>query len=202
MSRPRRRLFGPLTYSTLVLALLVAIYDVVLNAPQWLEGASKALYERRAVQSLADSLRVADPALRERAARQLMARGPDVYKPVLRDAAGDPRGEVRALACRFLVEGWSEPSEVVPMLTAGGGDGQGLARRGAAQGMGRLAQGGRIRPGSGSLPGAPAPAQRDDVLRTLRRLLKDSSSLVRAEAARSLALFGPDPAIAADLVAA
>src|SRR5262249_31985558 len=53
MSRPRRRLFGPLTYSTLVLALLVAIYDVVLNAPQWLEGASKALDERRAVRSLA-----------------------------------------------------------------------------------------------------------------------------------------------------
>jgi HEAT repeat protein len=131
-----------------------------------------------------------------------MARGADVYKPVLRDAAGDPRGEVRALACRFLVEGWSEPSEVVPMLTAAAGDGQELVRLEAAQGLGRLARGGRIRAGPGSLPGAPAPAQRDHVLRTLRRLLKDSSSLVRAEAAGPLALFGPDPAIAADLVAA
>ena len=202
MSRPRRRLFGPLFYSTLVLTLLVAIYDVVLNAPQWFESASKALGERRAVRSLADSLRAADPASRESAARRLMAMGPDLYKPIMRDAAGDPRGEVRALAYRLLVEGWSEPSEVVPMLTAAAGDGEELVRLEAARGLGRLAQGGRIRAGSGSLPGAPAPAQRDNVLRTLRRLLKDSSSLVRAEAAGPLALFGPDPVIAGDLAAA
>ena len=55
---------------------------------------------------------------------------------------------------------------------------------------------------SAGAPGGETAAQRDDAIRTLRRLLKDSSSGVRAEAAASLGELGPDPSAAADLATA
>lgn len=205
MSRPRRRLFGPLFYSTLVLALLVVIYAAILHAPGWFERLARSSAERQVVASLPAALRASDPLARERAAQLLMARGPDVYRPILREAVRDPRGEVRAMACRLIVQGWGEPAEVVPVLIVAAGDGDEAVRLEAAQGLGRLARGGRMPGGPGSPTAAPVgsdAALRDDAIRTLRRLLKDRSSLVRAEAAGPLSLFGRDPAIAADLDAA
>lgn len=198
-------MFGPLFYSTLVVAALVAIYDIVLNGPAWLEGISREIGERREVASLVEAVRSADASAREGAGRRLITKGRDVYGPILRDAANDPRGEVRAQAYQFLFEGWGEPSEMVSLLVAAAGDGNEHARLASAMGLGRLARSelmpspARWRSG---MPGGLTPAHRDEALRALRRLIKDPSSPVRAEAAGPLGLFGPDPAVVADLTAA
>ncbi len=186
MSRPRRRLFGPLFYSTLVIALLVGIYAAILNAPEIFEHVGRALNERREVQSLAEGLRAEDAAARDRAAQRLMAKGLEVSMPILREAARDPRGEVRAVACRSMAEGWGDPSQSFPSLIAAAGDGDELVRLEAARGLGRLAVSlSRLRGlrSPSGVPGGLTSAQRDDSVRVLRRLLKDPSSLVRAAAA-------------------
>ena len=205
MSRPRRRLFGPLFYSTLVIALLVGIYAAILNAPEIFEHVGRALNERREVQSLAEGLRAEDAAARDRAAQRLMAKGLEVSMPILREAARDPRGEVRAVACRSMAEGWGDPSQSFPSLIAAAGDGDELVRLEAARGLGRLAVSlSRLRGlrSPSGVPGGLTSAQRDDSVRVLRRLLKDPSSLVRAAAAGALGEFGPDPSASADLTAA
>ncbi|HLH28601.1 MAG TPA: HEAT repeat domain-containing protein, partial [Acidimicrobiales bacterium] len=118
MSRPKRRLFGPLFDSTLVVALLAAVYALFLQVAPMLE----AIRDRRLVASQAAMLRAAEPAVRESAVNLLVARGPEVSLPILRDAARDPRGEVRALACQYLVKVGGDPSETVPVLIAAAGD--------------------------------------------------------------------------------
>ncbi len=201
MSRPKRRLFGPLFDSTLVVALLAAVYALFLQVAPMLE----AIRDRRLVASQAAMLRAAEPAVRESAVNLLVARGPEVSLPILRDAARDPRGEVRALACQYLVKVGGDPSETVPVLIAAAGDDREDVRIEAARGLGRAAVSRALPRGTGAGPGGPGgwtPELRDDAIRAVRRLLKDRSSPVRAEAAGALAGFGPDPSISADLGAA
>jgi HEAT repeat protein len=196
MSQPRRRLFGPLFYSTLVVAVLVGIYAAILNAPDVFGHVARIINERREVAALAEGLWGADPAARERAAQGLVAKGPEVSMPILREAARDPRGEVRAVAYRFMAQGGGDPSQSFPALIAAAGDGDELVRLETAHAMGRLAGFLSIRKGFRSSPGAPrglTAAQRDDAIRVLRRLLKDPSGGVRAAAAGALGEFGPDP---------
>jgi HEAT repeat protein len=201
MSRPRKRLFGPLLYSTLVAALLVAVYAAFLHVEPMLDR----LEDRRQLASLVEMLRAAEPATRENAANLIVTRGPVVSLPILRTAAHDPRGEVRALACQFLVKGGGDPSETVPVLIAAAGDQREDVRVEVARGLGRVSLYRTILRGARATSGASGgltPVQRDDALRTVRRLLKDRSGPVRAEAAGALAESGPDPAISADLAAA
>jgi HEAT repeat protein len=198
MSRLRRRLFGPLLYSTLVLALLAAVYAAYLHVEPMLER----IADRRQVASLVEMLRAAEPATRESAANLLVMRGPGISLPILRDAARDPRGEVRALACQFLVKGGGDSSETVPVLIVAAGDEREDVRIEAARGLGRVPLYRAMLRGTRSTWGGLTPALRDDAFRTVRRLLKDRSSPVRAEAAGALAGFGPDPSRSADLTAA
>jgi HEAT repeat protein len=205
MSQPRRRLFGPLFYSTLVVAFLVVLYAAILYGPDILGPIERMFNERREVAALTDGLRLADPAARERAARGLVAKGPEVAMPILREAARDPRSEVRALAFRSMAEGGGDPSQSFPLLIAAAGDSHELVRLEAARGLGQVAgvlsrlKGLQLPSG---VPGGTTSAHRDNSVRVLRRLLKDPSSLVRAEAAGALAEFGPDPSASADLAAA
>jgi HEAT repeat protein len=188
-------------YSTLVGALLATVYAASLQVDEWL----KPISDRREVASLVELLRAADPAAREQAARLLVTRGPEVSLPILRDAARDPRGEVRALACRSLVQGGGEPWETVPVLIAAAGDDREDVRIEAARGLGRVVVHRSILKGSRSASGESGgwtPALRDEVLGAVHRLLKDRSSLVRAEAVGALAEFGPNPSREADLTAA
>jgi HEAT repeat protein len=201
MSRPRRRLFGPLLYSTLVVAVLAVVYTASWQVAPIFD----AINDRRELASQVELLRAADPVAREQAARLLVTRGPAVSLPILRDAARDPRGEVRALACRSLVQGGGEPSATVPVLTAAAGDDREDVRIEAARGLGRVVVYCSILKGSRSASGESGgwtPTLRDEALGAVRRLLKDRSSLVRAEAAGALAEFGPDPSRSADLIAA
>ena len=73
------------------------------------------------------------------------------------------------------------------------------------RGLGRVARyrsvpkGGRS---SSGLPDGLTPALREGALQAVRRLFKDPSRTVRAEATGALGEFGPDPAAVADLTAA
>jgi HEAT repeat protein len=196
MSRPRRRVFGPLFYSSLIITVLVGGYSVVLRL-------GSMLSEWHEVRSLGQMLRAADPRTREMAATLLERQGAEISTPLLLDLARDARGEVRALACRSLVMGSTDASIVVPVLAAAASDDQEEVRREAAHSLGRVgwlaAMGSRSSAGA---PGLLVAALRAESVRALRRLLKDRSSAVRTAAAEALAELGPDPEAAADLIAA
>jgi HEAT repeat protein len=187
-----------LFYSTLLAGLLAAVYAAYLHVEPMLER----IADRRQVAPLVEMLRAAEPAARESAANLLVMRGRGISLPILRDAARDPRGEVRALACQFLVKGGGDPSETVPVLIVAAGDEREDVRIEAARGLGRVPPYRTILGGTRSTSGGLTPALRDDALRAVRRLLKDRSSPVRAEAAGALAGFGPDRSRSADLTAA
>jgi hypothetical protein len=107
MSRPRKKIFGPLLYSTLIVAAVAVVYTGLMRVLPKLD-------ESRLVRSLVAELRGDNPRGRESAAIALLRRGSDVAVPYLIEAARDPRGEVRAMACRCLVNMGPEPSTVVP----------------------------------------------------------------------------------------
>jgi HEAT repeat protein len=194
-----------LFYSTLVVAALVVIYATVLYGPDLLGPVQRMFSERREVAALTEALRGEDSAARERAAYRLIGRGVPVSAPILREAARDPRGEVRAVAFRAMAEGGDEPSQSLSALTAAAADGHEFVRLEAAHGLGHLAVSLSLLRGPRSSSGGPGgltESRRDDAIRALRRLLKDPSSAVRAEAAAALGEFGPDPSVSADLAAA
>ena len=196
MSRPRRKVFGPLFYSTVVVALIATAYTEFVTIWPRIE-------ERRRIQSLVSALRGAEPIEWEPAAAALAQRDDGSGLPYLLEAARDARAEVRALACRSLAHVSADPSAVVPVLVAATGDDQEKVRLEAARGLGRVSGlGARISwPTSGTPPGG-APGWRSAGLEALGRLLKDRSDAVRAAAAESLGEFHPDPGAASALVAA
>jgi HEAT repeat protein len=190
-----------LLYSTLVVAVLAVVYTASWQVAPIFD----AINDRRELATLVEMLRAAGSETRESAANRLVTRGPEVALPILRAAARDPRGEVRALACRSLAQGGGEPSETVPVLIAAAGDNREDVRIEAARGLGRVVVHRSILKGNRSASGASGgwtPALRHEALEAVRRLLKDRSSLVRAEAAGALAESGPDPSRSADLTVA
>ena len=196
MSRPRRRIFGPLFYSTLILAVLVGGYSVVsrlgLLINDWYE-----------VRVQVEMLRGAHSSSRETAVVLLASRGPEVLVPILLEAVHDTRADVRALACRSLAGTQTDPSVVVPTMIVAAGDVQAEVRAEAARGMASVAQNSAIvLVSTAGSPRGLAPELRKSCVESLRRLLKDQSSQVRVEAASSLAVYGTDPAAAADLIVA
>ena len=130
MSRPRRRIFGPLFYSSLIVTVLVGGYSVVLRL-------GSMISEWHEVRSLVQMLRAENPRTREMAATLLERQGAEISTPLLLDAARDMRGEVRAVACRSLAVGSVDPSVVVPVLAAAAGDDQEEVRHAAAHSLGR-----------------------------------------------------------------
>src|SRR4051812_4913982 len=100
MSQPRKRLFGPLFYCTSAVAMLVVAYMGCVRG--W-----TVFQNWRETRSLAETLKGDDPSAREAAAAALVRKGPEVVVPYLLEATRDPRAEVRALACRFLVHAWA-----------------------------------------------------------------------------------------------
>jgi HEAT repeat protein len=186
MARPRQRVFGPLFYGTLVLAVVavgVSAYTVYWPAfEDWKE-----------VQALGGSVRDADPARREAAVEKLAQRGRDTALPFLLAALRDERGEVRALALRGLSVVWASPEEADAALTAAASDPVDVVRSQAAIGLGTLQAHG------GSGPGAMTAAHRRSALGTLHRLLADASPNVRIAAAYAVMPYGADPGSSAGL---
>jgi hypothetical protein len=117
------------------------------------------------VRALADGLRAGVPQAREGAARALLGHGPEVSVPILRDAARDPAGEVRALACRYLAEVRGDPSQSVPVLIAAADDRIEDVGIEMARGLGRVARYRSVPKGGQSSTGLTdglAPALRDE----------------------------------------
>jgi len=189
MPGPRRRLFGPLFYSTLVGAALVLLYVGALQVPGWFDDGWRSIAERQEIRNVTQATRSPDATIRELAVRHLIAKGPEVCRPILVEMARAPDDEVRGLAFRLLSEGNVDPSEALGLLIEAAGDRYDPARIYAAEGMGRFA-------------GLSTAGRREAARRALRKLLKDPSTGVRISAAGALGTFGPDPEIAADLVGA
>jgi HEAT repeat protein len=196
MARARKKMFGPLFYSTLALAL-------VATGAMQLESLRSKLAERQELERLVAALRETHPAGREAAAAELARRGDEVGVSRLLEATRDPRGEVRAVACRYLVESRADPLAVIPALTAAARDDQEAVRLEAACGVGRITRSAaRIAWPSAGARGGLTTGLRRQGLEVLVGLVKDRSDAVRAETADSLGAFSPDPAAAAALVAA
>ncbi|HZW32657.1 MAG TPA: HEAT repeat domain-containing protein [Isosphaeraceae bacterium] len=196
MSRPRRKVFGPLFSSTLVVALIATVSTGI--ATVW-----PRIQEWSATRSLAAALRGDDARGREAAAAALAQKGDGSGLPYLREAARDARAEVRALACRYLPRVWPDPSAAVPVLLAAAGDDQEEVRLEAARGLGRVSGAvALIAWQSSGMPPGWTLGWRPESREALLRLLKDRSAAVRAAAAESLGEFHPDPMVASALVAA
>lgn len=190
MPGPRRRLFGPLFYSTLVGALLVLIYVGALQVPDWLGDRWRSFAERRQIEELTQGLRSPDEKVRQQSAWALLLKMPEVYRPILHEAARDPNDEVRALVCQHAVAGRVDPVEALDLLVGLADDRSESVRVFAAEGMGRL------------VAMSTVGDRREEVRRVLRRYLKDSSPKVRAVSASSIGALGRDPEVADDLIAA
>ena len=226
MSRPRRRVFGPLFYSTLVVSVLLTICgEIVIH-----ESAVRKLLRERAFwqeeQALIAELHADNSKVREMALAALLERRSKAVVPYLLEAAHDPRSEVRGMACRYLVETVADHDVVVPVLAAAASDKDEKVRAEAALAFGRLLA---VLPPGGQLGQSPAnsmriipvsapanqggrlisipikemaPALRALSSKALRPLLKDRASPTRIAAADALGQLGPDPDAAADLIVA
>ena len=197
MAQPRKKLFGPLFYSTLVLAVLVTLYTGMVSVLPWLE-------ERRDLQRLVRALRSPDANTRATAASSLAMRGDQRgSSPYLMDATRDSRPEVRAVAFSALTETSMNLNVVIPVLLAASRDSEADVRRAAAKGIGRaVVFTSQTVPSSPETPGGLAPDSRERILKALRVLLKDPSSEVRAAAVSSLGEFGTAPTTPPDLLGA
>ena len=206
MSRPRRKMFGPLFSTTVVVALLLtASAEVYTGLPTMTDWLLK--------RSLIRSLQADDTREREAAAASLVKLDSGLAVPHLVEAARNPRADCRALACRYLVEACTEQEVVVPILVAGASDVEETVRYEAARAFARLSGVGTptleqyldasrraqltVTPHKGL-----APSMRAESIKALRRLVHDQATLTRVAAADALGLFGPDPEAAADLAAA
>ncbi len=197
MAQPRRKLFGPLFYSTSVLAVLVLLFAAMVSVLSWVN-------ERRELQNLVQSLRSSDPNARATAASSLAMRGDqNGSSPYLIEATRDARPEVRAVAYSALTETSMNLKDVIPVLLAAVRDSEPDIRRSAANGIARaVVFASQTVPSSPETHGGLAPDLREQILKALRVLLKDPSFKVRAAAVSSLVEFGTAPTTSPDLVAA
>ncbi len=189
MSRPRRRIFGPLFYSTLILAIVAMAYTGVVTT---LEGDSwRTFKERQEIKDLVGRLRDKDPVVRESSMRLLVTKGSEVALPYLLEAARDPQSDARSLACQVLVEVYADPAVVVPALAAAASDDRDTVRLESARDFGRMHANEAKRVRSGPATPELTSDLKANSLETLSRLLKDRASEVRAAAAESLGSSPP-----------
>ena len=205
MSKPRRRMFGPLFYSTLVISALLTISgEFVIH-----ESTVRKYLEERGLlqqeQALLAELRSHESKVRDAALKALMQRRSKAVVPYLLEAAHDSRPEVRVLACRHLPETDADYAVMVPILVVAASDLVENIRCEAALAFGRI-RSQRVSQGGVSIPitdvGGMAPGLRAESIKALRRLLKEKALGTRIAAADALGRLGPDPEAVVDLVAA
>jgi HEAT repeat protein len=214
MAKPRRRLFGPLFYSTVVIAFLSTGYTAVVVGWATVEESLRKRSVLREEQALIASLRTNDSKVREGALAALMEKGSKAVVPYLLEAANDPRGDLRVLAYRYLVETDAGGEVVVPILAAAAGDRDENVRSEAVLAFRRLLLANSMRLIPVSAPVVQAgriivipiremtPALRGLSIKALRPLLKDRANTTRIAAADALGQLGPDRDSGADLVSA
>jgi HEAT repeat protein len=193
VSQPRRRMFGPLFYTTAAIAIAILLFKLVQIGAEL----PKKVVEWQRQRALIAALRDEDSRAREAAAEALVRGGSGSALPCLIEAAHDSRSELRMLACRYLVQLNTEEEVVVPILIAAANDSDPGVRLEAALALGRIQHAVAVMPG-----GVTASGPRSEIITALRRLMEDNASATRVAAADALGRFGPDAATAADLVTA
>jgi len=190
-------LFGPLFYSTVIAAVLLTVWAAI-------DAGGPAVDAWLTERSLIRSLRADDARVRAEAASTLMTLGFDSAVPHLIEAARDPRADVRAMACQYLIRAGAKQDVVVPVLVSAASDGDEHVRYESACAFGRLIAPGVIGRGQPivTMHERMPPDLRSQSIKALRRLLHDQATQTRIAAADALAVFGPDPEVASDLVAA
>jgi HEAT repeat protein len=197
VSQPRRRMFGPLFYTTAAIAIAILLFKLVQIGAEL----PKKVVEWQRQRAMIGALWAEDSRGREAAAKALVRDGSGTALPCLLEAARASRSELRMLACRYLVEFSTEQEVVVPTLIAAASDSDPGVRLEAALALGRfqhaVASRVAVTPSGGTASGL-----RTEIITALRRLLADNASATRVAAADALGRFGPDTATAADLVTA
>jgi HEAT repeat protein len=194
MSQPRRKLFGPLFYSTLLAAVLVSIFaGIQLGKPRVEEW----LRRHRLVAAMHN------PRARLAAMPDLAWEDDEFSVPLLAEAARDQDEDVRISACQCLVNKRAEPRLVMDLLADAVGSANEEVRYKAAWLLGR----GSFQPDEGEATSTgsqleEASATRKERFALLRRLVDDRSVKIRAAAISTLGEFGADPGAAAALAAA
>src|SRR4051812_4741185 len=168
MSQSRRKIFGPLFYSTLLAAVLVSIYSgVQLGKPkveEWLRRHRLAAMMH-------------NPKSRLAAMPDLGWEDDEFSVPLLAEAARDPDEEVRISACQCLVNKRAEPRLVMALLADAVGSANEEVRFRAAWMLGRGSL--HLVDGKVTLTGSQteeASAMRREAFALLRRLVGDRSS--------------------------
>lgn len=195
MVRQRKRMFGPLLYSTLLLGAFAAGYSaLVVYGP--------ALRDQWNQRLLVNQAHSGDPKAREEALNSLVARGAGVAMPHVTAATHDPNINVRIAAWRHLIELTRDPAVVIPVLSSGSNDPDPHARQAAAYGFVHLAD---VTEGMTRtrVTGAGWNANRRvESRKIVQRLLSDPNISVRISAAGALAKLGADPSSTTALEAA
>jgi HEAT repeat protein len=188
MSQPRRKLFGPLFYSTLLAAVLVSIFaGVQLGKPR----VEKWLRRHRLAATMHD------PKSRLAAIPDLSWEDDEFALPLLAEAAHDQDEEVRISACDCLVNRRVEPRLVMDLLADAAGSVSEEVRLKTAWLLCRVSfnsvQGNAINKGSQA---EDATTTRKEIFALLRRLLDDRSIKVRAVAVAALGEYGSSGCLA------
>jgi HEAT repeat protein len=205
MSTRKRRMFGPLFYSTLVIAVLVTVYvEFEIYQPN-IQGYLQERAAWQQEQALLVELESEDSMTRERALAALMRAHSEAVVPYLVKAARDPRREVRALASRHLTETSSNLDVIVPALIAAASDADDAIRLQAALAFDRIRLQAEFQAGGATAGSSTKERQTrlsSECITTLRELLKDKVAPTRVAAADALGQFGPESGVTADLVTA
>jgi HEAT repeat protein len=205
MPTRRRKVFGPLFYSTLVVAFLVTSYVELELNESTIRGYLRERSEWQQEQALLAELKSEDSIVRERALAALLKGHSSAVVPYLVEAARDPRREVRALASRHLTEAGADLEVIIPVLVAASSDADDTIRLQAALAFDRIRMQVQFQAGGpvmGSAGNGTQSRLRADTIKVLRLLLRDRVTATRIAAADALGQFDADPGVAADLVAA
>ncbi len=178
----KRRIFGPLTWSTLAFAAVFGSWSL------W--EIQKPKFQRwQSLRAITAALGSPDGGERGAARMALLEYPSEIARPRLEALLGDPRPAVRAEVLAGLAGSRDDPAGLGELLIASASkDPSPIVRAAAASALAEIAWPGR--PGAAS---ARAVATRSEGCRTLRTLLRhDPSPAVRASAAGSLRMAGPD----------
>ncbi len=190
MPQPRKRVFGPLFYSTLAVAVLILGFFGASNL-------QSSFSDWNAHQMLLQRLKGPNPGERAAAATTLAQEDPKISLPIFLEMTQDSRVEIRETAYRFFAHLWVEPRVVIPKLLDATEDPQVPIRYEATRSLALVLQ--RARQSVQSPPAASGgvdPHLRARCLEVLRARLADQEGSVRGEAIRGLESFGRDPEVA------
>ncbi len=177
---PRRKPFGPLLYSTLFVAILVAGYTLYIKVETY-------AMEWREAKQIETGLHSNVRQERDRATTNLFSISNRHAESILLAALADPKPEVRLNACRALIHFGAPMSRVLPTLLTASTDSRDEIREEAAVSFGEVMQSAWFKLGPQLASEDPAREAEIAQCRTqLAQLLRDRAVSVRIGTANVL----------------